>query len=90
VRNQSQPREWSWIPSLTTQSQLLLNSSAALRQRLNVDTEINPKRAPYFSAEKLKLASFPFTCPSDSSVSNDMPSTWYNPHPMVKNNLLRN
>jgi hypothetical protein len=72
------------------QSQLLLNSSAALRQRLNVDTEINPQRVPHFSAEKLKLASFPFACPSDSSVSNDMPASWRNPRPAVENNSLRN
>lgn len=40
-------------------ARLLLNSSAALRRRLHVDTEINPRRAPQFSAEKLKLADFP-------------------------------
>lgn len=59
VRNQTQLHSGRKMPSLRIQSQLPLNSSAALRQRLHVDTEINPRRAPQFSAEKLKLAGLP-------------------------------
>lgn len=54
-----------------------MNALAALRQRLDVDKEINPQRAAHSSAEKLKLATFPFTCPSDSSVSANV--SYYTP-----------
>lgn len=43
VRNQTRRRSGSEMPALGNQARLLLNSSAAPRQRLRVDTGINPR-----------------------------------------------